>query len=447
MLPLQQFKNFIVDNALFQDHHRVLLAVSGGKDSVLMAQLFKLAGFNFSIAHCNFNLRADESQRDEAFVKMLANTLEVPFYVVHFDTKAYASQHQLSTQMAARSLRYQWFEEIRAKHQYDVIAIAQHQNDSIETLLLNLVRGTGISGLHGILPKRDFLVRPMLFLSRQQIDEIVGSNNFDFVEDSSNESSKYARNKIRLTVVPLLREINPNLEETFTQNIKRFIATEEVLQQMVAQIAADIFTEADGLIYLPIKKISALKPQHLLMFELLKPYHFTSAVVEEILTSLDKQSGTSFYSRTHRATIDRDRLIISALPATENLLPIVMHQHDHFVTANHCQISLTYADAGLVESNANKAFVPVELLIFPLIVRFKQDGDKFIPFGMKQYKRLSDFLIDCKIPLPQKSTIPLLINGNGEIIWVAGLRLDNRYKVKATTKKVAIFELLTVKEN
>lgn len=447
MLPVQQFKKFIHDNALFNVHHRVLLAVSGGKDSVLMAQLFKQADFNFSIAHCNFNLRADESQRDEAFVKMLANTLSVPFYVAHFDTKSYAGERQLSTQMAARELRYQWFEQIRQQHNYDVIAVAHHQNDSIETLLLNLTRGTGISGLHGILPKRDHLVRPLLFLSRQQIDELVEVNHIDFVEDSSNETSKYARNKIRLNVIPHLRDINPNLEETFVQNIQRFAATEEVLQEVVKQTRIDVCVERNGDICLVIAKLKQLKPQHLLLYELLKPYNFTNWVVAEIIAALDKQSGTSFYSNTHRATINRDELIISALPKDTLTQPILLHPTDEEILIGEQLIKLCYANANLLVNDAQKAFVPVEKLIFPLIVRFKQDGDKFIPFGMKQHKKLSDFLIDSKVPLPQKEKIPLLINGNGEIIWVAGLRLDNRYKVNATTKKVAIFELFTVKNN
>jgi len=447
MLPVQQFKKFIHDNALFNVHHRVLLAVSGGKDSVLMAQLFKLAGFDFSIAHCNFNLRADESQRDEAFVRMLASTLEVKFYVTHFDTKAYAQEHQLSTQMAARELRYQWFEQIRQAHNYAAIAVAHHQNDSIETLLLNLTRGTGISGLHGILPKRDHLVRPLLFLSRQQIDELLEVNHIDFVEDSSNETSKYARNKIRLNVIPHLQEINPNLEETFVQNIQRFAATEEVLQQVVNQKRNEIFRVKDDGIYLSIDKINELKPQFLLLYELLKPYHFSSAVVNEILLALTKQSGTSFYSHSHRATINREDIMISALPTPMQHEAILMHPKDEIVVINNQAISLRYTAAGLIDYAASKAFVPVEKLIFPLIIRFRQDGDKFIPLGMKQHKKLSDFLIDSKVPLPQKEKIPLLINGNGEMIWVAGLRLDNRYKVNATTKKVAIFELFTVKNN
>ena len=441
MLPLQQFLAYIKKNALFKSEDRILLAVSGGRDSVLMAQLFKLAGFEFSIAHCNFNLRGEESQRDEAFVKLLATNLEVPFHVVHFDTANYASTHQMSTQMAARELRYEWFEKLRTEIDYDYIAVAHHQNDSIETLLLNLTRGTGISGLHGILPKRDKLIRPMLFLSRQEVDELVEQNNISFVEDSSNESNKYARNRIRLSVIPQLQEINPNLEHTFAQNIARFAEIEELLQLVVAKTRTAIIRKQGSDHLITIDKIKSLVPQKLFFFELLKPFHFSNAVVEEILAALDKQSGTSFYSSSHRATINRNELLISALEA-KNEGHCLVHPEDKQVKIGEQKIMLSYAQPDIHEFDGHKAYVDVAQLIFPLVLRFRQDGDKFIPLGMKGFKKLSDFLIDSKVPLPQKEKIPLLINGNGEIIWVAGLRQDNRYKVNATTKKVAIFELL-----
>ncbi len=441
MLPLEQFTAYIKKNALFEPTDKILLAVSGGKDSVLMAQLFKLAGYQFSIAHCNFNLRGNEAQRDEAFVKLLAANLAVPFHVTHFDTKAYAETHQFSIQMAARSLRYNWFESLRQSEKYDVVALAHHQNDSIETLLLNLVRGTGISGMHGILPKREYLVRPLLFLSRQEIDRLVEANSIDFVEDSSNESTKYARNKIRHQVIPQLEELNPNLAQTFVKNIERFAETEQVLQQVVDQLKKELVIEKEGDIYLSIAKIKNLSPQKLLLFELLRPYHFTAAVVEEILASLTKQSGTTFYSATHVATINREELILSALHMPE-YLQVLVHPDDRILQIGTQNIILSYADFEKVGTHPDQAFVDVDRLIFPLIIRFKQDGDRFMPLGMQQFKKLSDFLIDEKVPLPKKNKIPLLLNGNGEIIWVAGLRQDNRYKVSATTKKVAIFELL-----
>jgi tRNA(Ile)-lysidine synthase len=441
MLALQYFKDHISSNALFSEGHKVLLAVSGGKDSVLMAHLFKLAGYHFGIAHCNFGLRADESQRDESFVRMLAATLDVPFHVTHFKTKDYAAAHKVSTQMAARTMRYNWFEEVRLSHEYEVIALAQHQDDVMETILLNLTRGTGIAGLHGILPKRGRLIRPMLFLTREEIDRFVESNKLDYVEDSSNLSDDYARNKIRHHVVPQLREINPSIGQTFQQNVRRFAETEMVLQNAVAALREQVLIPGNHNWHLSIAKIKALHPQQLLLFELLKPFDFSEAVAAEVLRSIDKQSGTTFYSSTHRLVLDREDLIIDLLTDHTDQPIVFIHQHDHFVELQRHQIFISSSALPFFEKTSNKAFVDAVKLIYPLLIRTWQPGDKFNPLGMKTFKKLSDFFIDGKVPLSEKEHIPLLINGNGEVIWVCGLRQDDRYKITAPTKKMVIFEL------
>jgi len=440
MLPLQNFLDYIRQNALFDPQQRILLTVSGGKDSVLMAHLFKQAGFDFGIAHCNFGLRGGESQRDEHFVRTLAALLDVPLHVTHFETKEYAAEHKISTQMAARDLRYRWFEELRVAHKYDLIAVAHHQDDAIETVLLNLVRGTGIAGLHGILPKRDYLIRPLLFLSRMGIDRLIEDNEIGFVEDSSNISTAYARNKLRLDVIPRLKEINPKLEQTFEHNIRRFAETELVLQQAVEKARLDICTVTTNGIYLSIEKIYRLEPKRLLLFEILKVYNFTETVVEEVLAAAAKQSGTSFYSQSHRLTIDRDALIVTKITGGPAHLNQMVHPADTHITLATQVITLTYSDIISYENDPHKAFVDADQLSFPLVVRSWQDGDRFKPMGMNNYKKLSDFFIDQKVPVPQKENIPLVINGNGDVVWVAGLRQDNRYKVTGTTKKVAIFE-------
>lgn len=440
MLPLQNFLDYIRQNTLFAPQQRILLTVSGGRDSVLMVHLFKEAGFNFGIAHCNFGLRGGESQRDEHFVRTLAGVMDVPLHVTHFETKQYAADHKISTQMAARDLRYQWFETLRVEHQYDYIAVAHHQDDAIETVLLNLVRGTGIAGLHGILPKRDHLIRPLLFLSRKGIDELVEENEIGFLEDSSNQSTAYARNKIRLDVIPRLKEINPKLEHTFEQNIQRFAETELVLQQAADHARLNICTYTTDGVYLSIDKIGQLYPKRLLLFEILKIYNFTERVVEEVLASLGKQSGTSFYSASHRLTIDRDVLIVTTITAGLAHLNQMIHPADSHIVLDTQVITLRYSDIVSFENDPHKAFVDADRLSFPLVIRTWQEGDRFKPMGMNNYKKLSDFFIDQKIPVPQKENIPILVNGNGEVVWVAGLRQDNRYKVTGTTKKVAIFE-------
>jgi len=440
MLPLTQFQDFIEQHKLFNQGNRILLAVSGGKDSVLMLHLFKAIGVEIGVAHCNFNLRADEAQRDENFVKMLAASLSLPFYVTQFDTKKYAAENKVSTQMAARSLRYAWFEEIRIKENYDYIALAQHQNDAVETVLINLTRGTGISGLHGILPKRGRLIRPLLFLNRQEINEVVNENDLSFVEDSSNLSTNYTRNKIRLEVIPHLQEINPNLEKTFAENIARFAEIEDFLALRLKKIAEKIIIKKGDGIYIALNKIENLNPQKLLLFELLKPYGFTESVISEILSSLKRLTGTHFFSASHQAIINRNHLVI-----VERQEGVIANQYFHPVTKTikfgESEIAQAFTDDLKFEVNKFKAFVDLSKLIFPLIIRNWQNGDKFIPLGMRNFKKLSDFFIDEKVPLHLKTSIPILINGNGDVIWIAGMRQDNRYKLTATTKKVAIFEL------
>ncbi|PWS27404.1 tRNA lysidine(34) synthetase TilS [Pedobacter yonginense] len=440
MLPLTQFQDFIDQNKLFSPGNRILLAVSGGKDSVLMLHLFKAIGVEVGVAHCNFNLRADEAQRDENFVKMLAASLNLPFYVTQFDTKKYAQENKVSTQMAARSLRYQWFEEIRNEENYDFIALAQHQNDAVETVLINLTRGTGISGLHGILPKRARLIRPMLFLNRQEIDQLVDENDISYVEDSSNLSTNYTRNKIRLEVVPHLQEINPNLEKTFTENIARFAEIEQFLALRVKKIEEKIVVKKGDGIYISLHKIAKLNPQKLLLFELLKPYGFTESLIAEVISSLKSLSGTQFFSASHQAIINRNNLVI-----VEKHADVIENQFFHPVTKTisfgALQIAQTFTEELKYESNKQKAFVDLNKLIYPLILRNWQNGDKFIPLGMRNFKKVSDFFIDEKVPLHLKTSTPILINGNGDVVWIAGMRQDNRYKLTATTKKVAIFEL------
>ncbi|MBY0245039.1 MAG: tRNA lysidine(34) synthetase TilS [Sphingobacteriaceae bacterium] len=440
MLPTQDFLQFIKKNSLFEQDNRVLLAVSGGKDSVLMAHLFKSSNIKFGIAHCNFNLRSTEAPRDALFVEKLALALDVPFFITQFDTQAFAKQHQLSTQMAARELRYQWFEEIRNSEKYDFIALAHHKNDVTETMLLNLVRGTGISGLHGILPKKNKLIRPLLFLNSEEINQIVAKNNINYVEDSSNASEKYARNKIRLTVIPALESLNPNLSETFQQNANRFLETEQALHQLVEITKTNICKQKNADIEIELAAIENLYPKKLLLFEILRDYNFASPVVDDILNSLDKQSGTCFYSPSHCANINRTALLISPIKVhREN--EIFIQQDTHSVEFNDIKINFNIQDFPQeIEQNTNKAFVNFDKLIYPLTLRYWQQGDQFIPFGMSNFKKISDFFIDKKVALQHKSNIPILINGNGEIMWVVGYRTDNRYKISAETKKIITLE-------
>jgi len=442
MLPVKQFTDFIEQNSLFTRGGRVLAAVSGGMDSVVMAHLLKAAGFNFSIAHCNFQLRGHEALADQEFCHQLSQQLRVQFHTISFDTKKYAADNKISIQMAARELRYQWFEQLGQQYGYDVIALAHHQNDAIETILLNLTRGTGIAGLHGILPKNGNLVRPMLFLNRDEIQAVITKNGLSYVEDSSNASTKYARNKLRHEVIPKLKELNPGLEKTFENNLRHFRDMETLLELRLADLKQELFIYNGDEIHLLISALKKLEPKRLLLFKLLQPYGFNQTTVDDVMASLDKHSGRTFESGNFMLVLDRDKLILSK-KNNHQPEPILINEGDREVNYGHYKVNLLHDDSALIiKSNPLAAAIDTSLLIYPLTIRSWQQGDQFYPLGMKTRKKLSDFFIQQKIPLHEKSAIPILINGNGDIMWIAGHRLSEHYKVHDNTKKVTIFELI-----
>jgi len=406
--------------------------------------LLKAAGYNFGIAHCNFQLRGAEATRDEDFCRQLAATLDVPFYITHFETSKYAAENKISIQMAARNLRYQWFEQVKQTEGYTVISLAHHQNDTIETILLNLTRGTGIAGLHGILPKNGDLVRPLLFLSRDEIAKLITDNRLKYVEDSSNSSTKYARNKLRHEVIPKLKELNPALENTFENNLRHFREMEILLEERVRELKRNVLTINDDETHITIAAVKKLHPQHLLLYKLLQEYGFNETTVEDIIGSLDKHSGRIFASNTHQLVLDRDHLIIGRHQKAENQ-SIKLKPDSHSINFNGYKLTVLHDDTPLiVADNPMATAVDAALLQYPLTVRSWGQSDYFYPLGMKTRKKLSDFFIGQKVPVTQKKQIPLLVNGNGDIIWIGGYRLDNRYRVTDKTKKVTIFELVKI---
>ena len=441
MLPVKQFVDFIEQNALFDAGTKILAAVSGGMDSVLMAHLLKQAGFNFGIAHCNFMLRGDDALADQEFTRNLAQQLGVSFHTVNFDTKKHAADHKVSIQMAARDLRYQWFADVCQTAGYHTIALAHHQNDTIETILLNLTRGTGIAGLHGILPVNGRLVRPLLFLSRDEIQTIVSAEGLKYVEDASNASTKYARNKLRHQVVPLLKELNPSLERTFENNLRHFRELEALLNQQVKALTKELFTYQDDEVYIPLAGIAKLNPQRLLLFSLLQPYGFNETAVDDLISGLDKHAGRIFEGAGYIAVIDREQLIISKRTG-QTVTEVTLQEGEHSINFGSYKFTLLHDDSALIiKDNPMAVSVNSAKLVYPLTLRTWQQGDQFYPLGMKTRQKLSDFFIHAKVPLHQKGSTPILINGNGDIVWIGGYRPDDRYKVDNNTKKVTIFEL------
>lgn len=441
MLPLALFNAFAQQNSLFTRQTKIIAAISGGMDSVLMARLLHAAGLDFVIAHCNFQLRGDEALRDQTFCQQLATDLNVPFHTINFDTKGYAGTHKISIQMAARDMRYTWFEELRQQLGFDMIALAHHQNDTIETILLNLTRGTGIAGLHGIRPKVGNLIRPLLFLSRDEVVAIVKAEKIDFVEDSSNASVKYARNKIRHEVVPKLKELNPNLENTFQEHLQHFAELEQLLEMQLEDLRSKLFIKHQQEIHIPIAELQNLKPQHLLIFGLLQPFGFNVTSVNDLIDSLGKHPGRKFEAADWDLILDRDKVIISPVKTVENQTVTIDEQTERIqFGSNQFKISHTIPPYEIV-NNQNIAAIDGGLLSYPLSIHNWQQGDYFYPLGMKVRKKISDFFIGQKVPLHRKDQIPVLVNGNGDLIWVAGFRVDNRYKITPGTKKISIFEL------
>ncbi|TZF85831.1 tRNA lysidine(34) synthetase TilS (plasmid) [Pedobacter sp. BS3] len=444
MLPLQAFKQFINQHHLFLDNDRILLAVSGGKDSVLMAYLFNAASYKFGIAHCNFKLRGKDADDDEKFVAALADTFDVPFYSTAFNTETYAKINRISIQMAARELRYNWLESVRKENGYSYLALAHHQNDVIETVLLNLTRGTGIAGLHGIFPKRDIKIRPLLFIGRDEIDAIIESEKISYREDSSNASVKYARNKIRHLVVPVLKQLNPQLEQTFEENVRRLTDAEAFISAEIEKLRSQLFIETgEDSFRIAISELNVLKPLHFTLFELFKPFGFSEAVINDLIRSLPGQAGKIFESPTHFILLDRGKLLLQkraeALPESVNIIENDTHVHWH-----NLQITMDAKDAEEVTiiPSPDRLYVDAGLLQYPLTVRSWLQGDRLRPFGMKSgMKKLSDVFTGAKIPLTEKLLYPVLVNGNSDIIGIPGLKADDRYKVMPHTKKVTIFEV------
>ncbi|TVQ82465.1 MAG: tRNA lysidine(34) synthetase TilS [Bacteroidetes bacterium] len=438
-----KFTQFIFKNKLFLPHEKILLAVSSGMDSVVMTDLFKTAGYHFAIAHCNFKLRGSDSDKDEVFVGELASRLGTEFFTRSFNTKSFAKEKGISIQMAARELRYAWLENIREKHGFSWIATAHHRDDNTETIIYNLTRGTGLKGLQGIPVKNGKIIRPLLNFNREEIEWYIKINSLAYREDLSNREDKYTRNKIRNKIIPLLKEINPAVHKSVQELSEISSKTYRLLDYFISRDFKSHVYEKDGKTFIPVKLLFEYPEREIIIYELLKDFGFKSPEIDEIALSLEKQAGKLFFSQDYVCLKDRDYLIISQR-ATDEKTEIFIHSDQKEIPFSRGLMRMQTLDIDEIndfKADSNIAYLDFSLLKFPLKLRNPKEGDYFVPFGMSGKKKISDFLTDMKIPRTEKSKVWLLTSDD-KIVWVVGLRIDNRFRVKKTTQKLLEIKLL-----
>ena len=423
----QRIKQYIEKEDLFSSGSKILIALSGGADSVALLCILHAAGYPCEAAHCNFHLRGEESNRDEQFVRQLCKKYGIHLHTIDFDTTRYAAEKHISIEMAARELRYNWFEEIRNQCRADVVAVAHHQDDSVETILLNLIRGTGITGLLGILPRNGVIVRPLLCINREEIMRYLQSIGQDYVTDSTNLEDEYTRNKIRLNLLPLMQTINPSVKNSLieTGNYLSDVAT--IYNRYIEEAKTRIAT-TEGIRICELVKEPA--PEALL-FEILHPLGFNSAQIKDIANSLHGQSGKQFSSKEWRVIKDREFLLLEKIQSEDKEeLPFQIIKEEKEYTSDF-----------QIPRKKGTACFDADKLDGTISYRKWRTGDTFIPFGMKGKKKVSDYLTDRKFSISQKERQWVLCCGE-RIAWLIGERTDNRFRIDETTRRVVIYTIV-----
>lgn len=442
---LNAFLRFIRNESLFSPDQPILLAVSGGIDSVVMTALFHQAGFLFGIAHCNFTLRGEESDREERFVEQLAGGYKVPFYSRSFATENYAREHHLSVQMAARELRYRWFDELLDSQNFDLIATAHHLDDQVETILINLTRGTGLDGLQGIRSRQGRVVRPLMFATRTRIEQFQQDHNLPFCIDSSNLSAKYVRNKIRHEVLPVLDSINPDFRNGLSLTVERLKEAGLIVREQVRAKREMVCREDPDGLTIHIPRLLQLTAVNTYLNEWLSPMGFNYQTIKRISESLTGIPGKIFLSQTFCLIRDRDNLIVRPI-GTVTPPTVSEYDIDADVTRIEQPVALSFEKIGLSgyftpDKNPRIAFLDLEMIRFPLILRRWKKGDSFQPFGMKHTKKLSDFFIDEKFSVLEKENVWIL-ESDGKIAWLVGHRPDDRFRITDKTAQALRVEWL-----
>lgn len=433
---------YIEKYQLLEESCPVLVGLSGGADSIALLTLLVKLGYSCIAAHCNFHLRGEESMRDERFAEEYAKTLQVSFLKTDFDTEQYAAANHLSIEMAARELRYNWFEEKRSETGAQAIAVAHHRDDSVETVLMNLVRGTGIRGMSGIRPKNGYVVRPLLCVTRKEITAWLDARNISYVTDSTNLSDAYTRNFIRLRVLPLLEEINPSVRTAIARTADHLSAAEAVYMHVVEQAKAEVLDEGNRI---SIPALMHYPSPDAILYELLKVYNFSRTVSEDIYAALEGEPGKQFFSPTHRLVKDRDYLLLSSIETKPEQTYVLSGNEEKWVGPVELSFNKVVISENFhIRKDKNIAYFDYDKLAFPLTLRTWKDGDWFIPFGMKGRKKLSDYFSDRKFSRFEKERVWLLCSGN-DIIWIVGERPDNRYSIGSATKCALIVNFFSTK--
>lgn len=428
---LTKFQNHINQNLSFLKGKKLLLAVSGGIDSMVLVNLCFQSKLDFAVAHCNFQLRGEESNGDEDFVKSQTEKLQVPIFIERFNTKAFAEQNKLSIQVVARNLRYEWFYTLLANHNFDYILTAHHLDDSLETFLINFTRGSGIEGLTGIPEQNDKIVRPLLVFSRNEIEAFAQENQITWREDSSNASDKYLRNKLRHEVIPVLNVLNPSLLSSFKNTINHLKLTQSLAQDAAKSLYQKVVSEEEKHTVIDLTKLLKHRNYKAYLFDWLQPFGF--ADWSSVYDLINAQSGKQVLSNTHILLKNRDSLLLFS---KQNVVSdeVFWIQKEQSEVKIPLKLSICNA-SDISHQTTNVIFVDEDKLQFPLTIRRWQEGDFFQPFGMTGTKKLSKYFKDEKFSLLDKANIWLLCSDD-KIVWIIGERQDDRFKVTANTTKI-----------
>ncbi|HTG65777.1 MAG TPA: tRNA lysidine(34) synthetase TilS [Flavobacterium sp.] len=429
---LNKFKEHIDQNFPFLKNSKLLLATSGGIDSMVLVHLFSELKYSIALAHCNFQLRGLESFGDQNFVEEYANANEIPFFLTQFDTEAFANDYKLSTQIAARELRYNWFYELLETENYDYILTAHHADDNIETFLINLSRGTGLEGLVGIPAQNDKVIRPLLPFTRDEIVEYAKENNIQWREDSSNASDKYLRNKIRHHLVPLLKELNPQFMESFQKTQSYLNESQELVEDAAIMVYQQVVREEGETIVFDLNQLLRLPNYKSYLYQWLKEFGFTAW--EDVYGLVESQSGKQVFSADYRLLKDREVLILSPIFQEEDNEVYFIKKNTQAV---NIPLNLTFCEVADISDASNSIiFVDEDKLIYPLVLKRWEEGDSFRPFGMNgKSKKLSKLFKDEKLSLLEKENCWVLWSAD-QIVWVVGIRQDERFRIDNSTKNI-----------